>query len=214
MAGKAIPFLLHEPSPEQWVKLVQGFKKMSLNFEPVRADQDWKTKPGHVCVAAGYEAAVVARETGFTDIHIVPPIELWIPSQKQYPGLGKLIADKLKGIARQYESSSTSPSIPTTSMVTTDSNAPNINPREAGLPFPTDKLSMEEIRGLFTDKYSQEKPFIFSSGGAEVAIYPDKPPGDKPIEFSLEEFYTILKLIEITKADGIVWREREDANPK
>lgn len=214
MAGKAIPFLLHEPDPQQWVKLVQGFKKMNLNFEPVRADKEWKVAPGPVCVAAGYEAAVVARETGFRDIHIVPAVDLWIPTQKDYPGLGKLVAEKLKGIARRYESSTTSPSIPTTSIRSTDSNAPNINPREAGLPFPTDKLTMEEIRGLFSDKYSQDEPFIFSSGGAEVAIYPDKPPGKRPIEFSLEEFYTILKLLEITKADGIVWREREDANPK
>ena len=52
------------------------------------------------------------------------------------------------------------------------------------------------------------------SGHTEIAIYPDDPPGKKPIEFSLSEFYTILKLVEITKAKGIVWRETEDASPK
>jgi len=215
---RLIPFLLHEPTPDQWVKLVQGFEKMGLPFELVKADEDWKTEPGEVCVACSYKAYEIAKATGFKDIFAVPPIHLWIPEHKDYPGLGKMVADKLKRIVRAYTSSSTSASIPTTSQVCTpsteDNNAPNINPREAGLPFPTDTLTMEEIRSLFTGKYSQDEPLIFSSGGAEVAIYPDDPPGDRPIEFSLDEFFTIMKLIEITKADGIIWREKEDANPK
>ena len=191
---------------------------MSLPFELVRADKEWKVVPGDVCVACGVEAYEVAKETGFKNIFAVPPVELWIPEHKDYPGLGKMVADKLERITRAHTSSSTSASVPTTSIQSTpsteDTNAPNINPREAGLPFPTDTLTMEEIRSLFTGKYSQDEPFIFSSGGAEVAIYPDDPPGKRPIEFSLDEFYTIMKLIEITKADGIIWREKEDANPK
>jgi hypothetical protein len=223
---RPIPFLLHEPTPKEWIRLVQGFEKMELPFELVRADKEWKVVPGGVCIASGIKAAEIARETGFKEVFTVPSLDLWAPEHKAYPGLGKLVADDLRRIAKIRAnralptSSSTSASIPTTSGKSTpstdpeDVNAPFLNPREAGLPFPTDTLTMEEIRSLFTGKYSQDKPFIFSSGGAEVAIYPDDAPGNRPIEFSLDEFYTIMKLIEITKADGIIWREKEDADPK
>ncbi len=223
---RPIPFLLHEPNPDQWNKLIQGFEKMGLPFELIRADKEWKVVPGSICIASGIKATEIARETGFKEVFTVPPLDLWIPEHKAYPGLGKLVADNLRRIAKIRANrplptgSSTSVSVPTTSIKSTpsthpdDVNAPFLNPREAGLPFPTDTLTMEEIRSLFTGKYSQDEPFIFSSGGVDVAIYPDDPPGKEPIEFSLDEFYTIMKLIEITKADGIIWREKEDANPK
>ena len=217
--GRLIPFLLHEPNPEQWIKLIQGFEKMKLPFELIRADKEWKVVPGDLCIASGVKATEIARETGFKEVFTVPPLDLWVPEHEAYPGLGKLVADNLKRIVSIRTSSSTSASVPTTSIRSTpstdpeDTGAPFLNPREAGLPFPTDTLTMEEIRSLFTGKYSQDEPFIFSSGGSEVAIYPDDPPGNRPIEFSLDEFYTIMKLIEITKADGIIWREKEDANP-
>jgi len=223
MDGK-IPLLTYEVSPDQFKKLTSGMEKMNLPFIPCNSTNaiDMPLVEAfqiNICVAAGIDAYEMAEREGFKTIHAIPPVELWIPPHKNYHGLGTLIAEELEKIGRRYVgSSSTSASIPTTSMQSTpsveDTDAPNINPREAGLPFPTDKLSMEEIKSLFTGKYSQDEPFIFSTGGAEVAIYPDKPTGIRPIEFSLDEFYTILKLLEITKADGIVWREREDANPK
>lgn len=220
MAGKTIPLFVHGVDQEKFNKLCEGMQRVSGDW--IRCfslpEALGKFPASDSCIAAGVDASNMVKELNFNRVYKIPDVSLFI-EEPDHPGLGKLVVKHLKYImAVEIESSTTSPSqsILSTTPVDeeVDEKAPIIDPRDSGFKLPKEGLSMEEIKNLFQLQYSQEEPFVFMSEDIEIAIYPDDPPGKKPIEFSLDEFYTILKLVEITKAKGIVWRERSDANPK
>ena len=157
-------------------------------------------------IASGYEAFDAARlglsRLG-TVIYAVPEVGLWIPDQKEYKGLGKLVADFIKEICdgielQEEEETAAQPK-----------GVVNIDPRDAMLPPPKDPLTLEEVKKIFQERFPKD-PYVFSSNGIQVGVYLNDPPGNMPIEFSLEEFYTILKLVEVTRAKTIQWRTLDD----
>ena len=220
MAGKTIPLFTHGIDQEKFNKLCEGMQRISGDwiqcFSLSEALGEFPSTD--CCITTGIDASNMAKELGFERIYKIPSVDLFV-DEPDHPGLGKKVVKYLKYvIAVEIESSTTSPSMgPSTAQTTSpsvDEDAPTIDPRDSGFKLPKEGLSMEEIRDLFQAQYSQEEPFVFTSGYTEIAIYPDDPPGKRPIEFSLNEFYTVLKLVEITKAKGIVWREMKDASPK
>lgn len=213
-AKRTRPVLLFvcDLAPEVKSNLSKGLEKMGLPIEILDIRQD-KTQidnpekpviPKRV-IASGHEAFGAARiglgRLG-TVIYAIPNVSLFIPEQKRYKGLGTLVASYLKEIYDGEEE------------VSQPEGTVDIDPRDALLPPPKDPLTLEEVKKIFQERFPKD-PYIFTSNGTEVGIYLDDPPGHMPIEFSLEEFYTILKLVEVTRAKSIRWRpidkEEEDA---
>ena len=216
-AKQTRPILLFvcDLAPEVKSNLSKGLEKMGLPIDIFDIRQD-KTQidgseqpiiPTSV-IASGHEAFDAAR-TGLdrlgTVIYAIPDIHLFIPEQKRYKGLGLLVADYLQSIQLPDEE------------VLQPKGTVDINPRDAMLPHLKDPLTLEEVKKIFRERFPED-PFVFTSNGIQVGVYLNDPPGNMPIEFSLEEFYTILKLVEVTRAKSIRWkplkREEEDVGPK
>ncbi len=221
MAGKSkAPFVGVRPillfvcdlAPEVKSTLSKGLEKMGLPIDIFDIRQD-KTQidsseqpiiPMSV-IASGHEAFDAAR-TGLdrlgTIIYAIPDINLFIPEQKRYKGLGILVASYIKKICDSVEEEAPQPK-----------GTIDIDPRDALLPPPKDPLTLEEVKKIFQERFPKD-PYVFVSNGTEVGVYLDDPPGNMPIEFSLEEFYTILKLVEVTRAKSIRWKplNREEEN--
>jgi len=212
-AQQTRPILLFvcDLAPEVKSTLSKGLEKMGLPIDIFDIRQD-KTQidsseqpiiPTRV-IASGYEAFDAAR-TGLdrlgTIIYAIPDVNLFIPEQKRYKGLGLLVADYLKSI-QPLEDEALQPK-----------GTIDIDPRDALLPPPKDPLTLEEVKKIFQERFPKD-PYVFVSNGTEVGVYLDDPPGNMPIEFSLEEFYTILKLVEVTRAKSIRWKplNREEEN--
>lgn len=220
--SKAWPILLfvNDLAVELRQKLVEGLAARDLNYDIF----DYKHDPTmeatgpvaypKVAVAAGIDAFKSARlglQKQGTVIYTIPEPKLFLEDKRLAP----IVAEHLRFVqtsvlhreALDYppESSSTSPSIPTTSIASTPSTG-EFDPRDSGISLPTEGLTKDELLKLFESQFSED-PFVFWSGKEEVAIYLGEPQGKMPIEFSLEEFFTILKLTELTKAKAIIWRE-------
>jgi hypothetical protein len=162
-----------------------------------------------IIVAAGISAMKYAGGTDAV-IYAIPDINLFIPDNPNYSGLGGLVADLLREIyviAQATEDEE----------VHQPEGTVDIDPRDAVLPPPKDPLTLEEVKKVFKERFPED-PYVFTSNGVQVGVYLNEPPGIMPIEFSLEEFYTILKLVEVTRAKTIRWRpldkEEEDAISK
>ena len=189
-------------------RLESGLEGRKLNYRV----HDYNDETTHlqiskVVVAAGRDAFRAAR-VGLKDsiIYAIPDVSLFIDNK----WLAPIVAEHLRMIQDSVsKGSSTSPSIPTTTIRSTPSRA-HFNPRDSGITLPTEGLTKDELYKLFESQFSED-PFVFWSGTEEVAIYLGEPEGRIPIEFSLEEFFTILKLTQLTKAKTIIWRE-PDAN--
>ncbi len=220
MAGKSkAPFVRVRPillfvcdlAPEVKSNLSKGLEKMGLPIDIFDIRQDKTQIDGSEqpiipmsVIASGHEALAAAR-TGLdrlgTVIYAIPDINLFIPEQKRYKGLGLLVADYLKSVQPLEEE------------VLQPEGTIDIDPRDALLPPPKDPLTLEEVKKFFQERFPKD-PYVFVSNGTEVGVYLDDPPGNMPIEFSLEEFYTILKLVEVTRAKSIRWKplNREEDN--
>lgn len=207
---EARPVLLfvHDLDPEVRKTLEVGLEKMGLGigvFDVTHhsASGRYDFNP-RIIVASGSEAMQYTRGAKAV-IYAIPDINLFIPQNPNYKGLGKLVADLLKEIA--------SAEFPEEEKALQPKGTVDIDPRDAVLPPPKDPLTLEELKKIFKERFSED-PYVFSSNGTQVAIYYGEPPGRMPIEFSLEEFYTILKLVEVTRAKTIRWRtiDREEEN--
>jgi hypothetical protein len=213
--ARSILLFVCDLAPEVKSNLSKGLEKMGLPIDifDIRQDKtiidniDKPIIPTRV-IASGHEAFAAAR-TGLdrsgTIIYAIPDVSLFIPEQKRYKGLGLLVADYLKSV------------LPTEEEVPQPKGTVDIDPRDALLPPPKDPLTLEEVKKIFQERFPKD-PYIFTSNGTEVGVYLDDPPGKMPIEFSLEEFYTILKLVEVTRAKSIRWkpiiREEENVVPE
>lgn len=212
MAGKsegqlsgARPILLFvcDLTSEVESTLKKGLEKMGLPIDifDIRQDETYTdgTKepitPKRVIVSGieAFDAARIGLSKLGTIIYAIPDVNLFIPDQKKYKGLGTLVADYLKTICDIEEE------------VLQPEGTVDIDPRDALLPPPRDPLTLEEVKKIFQERFPKD-PYLFTSNGTQVAIYLDDPPGKMPIEFSLEEFYTILKLVEVTRAKSIRWK--------
>ena len=210
-AEQARPILLfvHDLDREVRETLEKGLEKLGLGvgvFDVTHysASGRYDFHP-RIIVASGSEAMKLARGSEAV-IYAIPDINLFIPENPDLPGLGKLVADLLKEICLGVELHEEEQTVKPKDVV-------DIDPRDAKLPPPKDPLTLEEVKAFFQEKFPKD-PYVFISNGTQVAVYLDTPPGEMPIEFSLEEFYTILKLVEVTKAATIRWKKlnKEEEN--
>ena len=200
-------------APEVRSTLQKGLENMNLPIDIFDTQQDSTGSDAQnptipkIVVASGHEAFKSARlglsRLG-TAIFAIPNVDLFIPDQKRYKGLGKLVADLLKEISEGVELQE---------WVLQPEGTVEIDPRDAVLPPPGDPLTLEEVKKIFQERFPED-PYVFTSNGVQVGVYLNDPPGRMPIEFSLEEFYTILKLVEVTRAKSITWKplNREESN--
>jgi len=221
--GQPISLFVNDLSGDLHASLVRGLEDRGLYYEvfdikrdPVATVVPALPRVPNVVVAAGRDAFKSARlglKQDNTIIYTVPEVEIFLEDKR----LAKHVAEYLLFVQTSVfhregqippahpESSSTSPSIPTTSQTSTPTKGEFI-PSDSGISLPTEGLTKDELYELFESRFSED-PFVFWTGNQEVAIYLDEPEGRLPIEFSLEEFFTILKLTELTKAKVIIWRE-------
>lgn len=209
--GETRPVLLfvHDLDQEVRENLETGLEKMGLGigvFDVAHysASGRYDFNP-RIIVASGSAAMQIARSAKAV-IYAIPDINLFIPENSDYKGLGKLVADLLKDITTGVE-------LQEEEEVPQPKGTVDIDPRDAVLPPPKDPLTLEEVKKMFKERFPED-PYVFSSNGVQVGVYLNEPPGIMPIEFSLEEFYTILKLVEVTRAKTIRWRplDREEEN--
>lgn len=203
-AEQTRPVLLfvHDLDPEVRDRLKTGLEKIGLErvgiFDCLKESS--KAPPAfnpRVIVASGSTALQYARGAKAV-IYAIPDINLFIPENPELAGLGKLVAELLKEIYLGIE-------LDEEEEVVEPKGVVDIDPRDAKLPPPKDPLTLEEVKQFFKERFPKD-PYVFISNGTQVAVYLDSPPGEMPIEFSLEEFYTILKLVEVTRAKTIRWK--------
>ena len=211
--GETRPVLLfvHDLDQEVRERLETGLEKLGVGIgvfdvteHPTDAEAVFNPR---IIVASGVEALQYTKGAKAM-IYAIPDINLFIPDNPKYKGLGKLVADLLKEIYMGVE-------LQAEGEVPQPRGTVDIDPRDAVLPPPKDPLTLEEVKKMFKERFPED-PYVFSSNGVQVAVYLNDPPGTMPIEFSLDEFYTILKLVEVTRAKTIRWKtldeEEKDAS--
>ena len=215
--GQPIDLFVNDLSGDLRASLVRGLEDRGLYYSIFDIKRDPTITGGpvvprvpNIVVAAGRDAFKSARlglKQDNTIIYTIPEAQIFLEDNR----LAKHVAEYLRFIQDSASiSSSTSPSIPTTSQTSTPTKGEFI-PSDSGISLPTEGLTKDELYELFESRFSED-PFVFWTGDQEVAIYLDEPEGRLPIEFSLEEFFTVLKLTELTKAKLVIWRE-PDASP-
>lgn len=206
---RPVLLFVHDLDQEVRQNLETGLEKMGLGIGILDCHQEYANgrydfNP-RIIVASGSTAMQYASSAKAV-IYAIPDINLFIPDNPKHKGLGILVAKLLKEIYMSVEVGEEVPQ---------PKGTVDIDPRDAVLPPPKDPLTLEEVKKIFKERFPED-PYVFTSNGVQVAVYLNDPPGTMPIEFSLEEFYTILKLVEVTRAKTIRWRpldrEEEDAS--
>jgi hypothetical protein len=204
---RPVLLFVHDLDQEVRETLETGLEKLGVGIGVLDCHQEYASSRydfnPRIIIASGSKAMQHARSAKAV-IYAIPDINLFIPDNPEYKGLGKLVADLLKEIAIGVE-------LQEEEEVPQPKGTVNIDPRDAVLPPPKDPLTLEEVKKIFQERFPED-PYVFSSNGVQVGVYLNDPPGTMPIEFSLEEFYTILKLVEVTRAKTIRWRtlDREE----